>query len=401
MRPHFGKPTFQSKLNQIIANAWPTEKVIEVGPTFMERVLNLVDQQYLKDIIAATVGLDHPQWYPFERVMRRVTLHNGGTENKWGRFTREAEALIAAIHAVRKPEVLKARAVTQIANMVVFLERWTIINQAIVQQKGAAAGRQLLLGAVSVAAGGLLIASLVYAGPIVAGAGAFGAGFATDAVVAANLARLGQVAAAGGLGFAGAPTALLLTDSVSVMLEAERAAADNRTILVCEIDKQMSAWKERGVSPYMQAALVGGGIGFGGGLLTLSAAGSKVILAATTFGVGVAQLYALGQLNEAAVQSIAEYRWAIEQQALGNNERARYHLRRSRAYAVQARQRGLESIILASLSASIGGSFKSALLEGESAILKMFANSSDTLPMSVDIGLDTLQNLGGGGTRPQ
>lgn len=407
LRRHFGKPTFQSRLNGIIAESWPEERVIEIGATFMERTLNLVDQQYLKDAIASTVGLDHPDWIEFERVMKRVTLFTGLTENRQGGFTRTTQKLITAIEklpAKRFPvrnldqntrDVLKARAITQLANMVIYLERWSEINREITRQKAEAAGKQLLLTALGLTAGGLLVASVVYAGPIVAGAGAFSAKFATDAIVAANLAKLGQIAAGAGMGIAGAPTGLFVADTAANIMSAKRNAINNGTIYACEIDRQMKAWREKGVSPYLNAALVGGSIGAGGGLLTLTKAGARVVLWGTSFGVGIAQLYSLGKLSENSMKSLAEYQLAIDEHRKGNNEAARTHLASSRYWAQKANERALESVIIGVLSLSIGTSFQAALLEGENAIRVIFANSSDTLPLAFGVAADSVTAITG------
>lgn len=404
---HYGKNTFQAKLNQIIAQEWPVQKVIEISPTFMERALNLIDQQYLKDAIASTIGLDHPLWNEFERVMKKVTLLTYTTENKHGKFTRKTEELISAINSLsqrqmktpnttrEQRDILKGRAVTRIANMVIYLERWSIINVEITKQRAEAAGRQLFLNALGLTAGGVLIASIVYAGPIVAGAGAIGAKLSADIVIAAQLARLGQVIAAAGMGAAGAPTGLLLTDTTAAVLEAQRLSANNGTVYACELDRQINAWKQEGVSPYLKAALVGGSIGLGGGVLTLSQAGAKVVLLATTFGISVAQLYTLGQINDNSMKSMAEYRLAMEEHEKGNNEQARIHLQNSRRYAQEANESLLETIVVGALSASISTGFKAALLEGESAIRVLFANSSDTLPMAVGIATESIQQLTG------
>jgi hypothetical protein len=399
---YYGHDSFASKLNEIITTQWPEKKVIEISPIFMEKVLNLVDQQYLKDSIARTIGLNHPAWQEFERVMKRVTLMTYTTENKYGAFTKKTEALIKAIETVprkyMKPQVysaeqagvLKARAISRIANMTVFLARWDIINREITKQRGEAAGKQLLLNTVSVAAGGLLIASIVYSGAIVAGAGTFAASFASDAVVAAQLARLGQVVGGMGMGVVGAPTTVLLTDSTNAVLEAQRQAADNHSVYACELDQQMKEWKARGVSPYLNAALVGGSVG-AVGVVTFTTLGAQTILYSTALSVGIAEAYMLGQINDYGMKSLAEYNMAIKAHERGDDEEARAHLRKSREYAQAGGQSVIQALVVGALSISIASEFGPALRDGEAAIRVMFANSSDTLPTALGIAMDSVR----------
>jgi hypothetical protein len=405
LQGYYGTDRFQLKLNEIIAKQWPEKKVIEISPVFMEKILNLVDQQYLRDSIAKTIGLDSDEWSDFERKMKYVLLAGYTTENKYGQFTKKTEQLVNKIKNIDRnqmkkktadkyeADVLKARAVTQIANMAFFLGRWSILNNEIAQNRADAAGKQLLFNAMTLSASGLLVASLVYAGPVVVGAGVFASSLTTDVVVAAQFARLGQIAAGVGMGVVGAPTALLFTDSTSAVMEAGRNAANNHSVYACELDKQMKNWKRKGVSPYISASIVGGGVGAVGGVLTLSAAGAKVVLLATSFGVGFAELETLGQINVNGMKALAEYRLAIQANDQGDNATARLHLQKSRDYAQKSGEKLLEGIVVGALSLAIGSEFKAALHEGEAMIRVVFANSSDTLPMALGIAKDSVQQL--------
>lgn len=406
---HYGKSTFQAKLNQIVTEHKPSDKVIELGTTFLEKTLNLIDQAYLRNSIASTIGLNNQKWGEYERVMKKVTLMTYGTENKYGRFTRTTEALIQEIKntprqrmgipnlTAEQANVLRARAISQIANMNIYLAKWSIINSEISKQRAAAAAQQLFFNMLSFGAGTVLVASIIYAGPIVLGAGTFAASFAADVVVAANLARLGQVLAGVGMGAVGAPTGLLLTDSTTAVMEAQRVASNSHTLYACELDRQLNQWRSRGTGPYFEAAVIGGTIGFGGGALTLTALGSKVIMGATYFGVAVAQLYTLGMLNENSMKALAEYKLAVEEINKGNREAAVEHLKKSRDYDLAGKQYLIQGVVVGALSASLGTSFKAAILQGEEAIRVLFANSSDTLPMALGIALDSINTFFSGG----
>ena len=132
------------------------------------------------------------------------------------------------------------------------IQRLSSINAELRDQRNSTFLRQLRLGAVTVAAGGFLVATTLYMGPIIAAAGALGGSFATDIVVAANLAKLGQVLAGAGLGITGAPASLLVLDTASVLAQANYESQTGRTLYTCELAKKidLSAQKAR-FTPYI------------------------------------------------------------------------------------------------------------------------------------------------------
>ncbi len=405
LQRYYGTPMFMTELNEILATEWPEDRVIDISATFMERVLNRVEQEYLKDSIAASLGLDNQHWWEFERVMRNVTLFGRLSGNKHGAFTRKTLALMEAIKRTpakyfrtqglnaEEREVYKARAISRLANMVLYIERWSEINREIAKLRAEASGRQLMIGTLGLTSAGILVASLVYAGPIVTGAGAFAGKFAADTIVATQLIRLGQAASGALLGGVGGPITLLLADSTTTILQAQRMSADNGTVYVCELDRQIQEWRERGVGPYLGVAALGAGSGMLGGVLTFHKVGAQVVLHATSFGVAVMNLYSLGQLHDNSMRSLAEYKLAQIEMERGNRPKAKEHLRNSRAYAQRSGERLLESIIVTALSASIGAGFKAALFEGEAAIRILFANSSDTLPLAAGVAIEAISDL--------
>ncbi len=400
---HYGKNSFDAKLNELLELHWPTAKVIETSPLFVEKVLNKVEQQYLLHAIASTIGLDHPEWDQFFRVMRRITLnfYSPGTTENHQLFSRRTETLMTTIRdlSLRKmkkknttqeeADVIKARALTMIANMFIFLERQSNINREIIMLRAQAARAAFTFNLIRYGSIGLLIASTVYAGPIIAIAGAAARGLIADVVIASQMAKLGQIAAGGGLGFVGAPVGYALTSSSSAMYQAQTNSLNNGTVYACELNKKFEEWRNQGASPYMKAALTGGGLGLFGGALTLTRAGAQVVLYATTFGVGVGQLYALNQMNENSMRGLAEYRLALMAQENGNNELAKEHLRNSRRYFQIAGEKRIESIVISILSISFAaGDFRAALIQGEDMIRVMYANSSDTLPQAFQSAVD-------------
>jgi hypothetical protein len=399
VRRYLGAPSFQKELNNIIATHWPEKKVIDISPVFIEKVLYRIEQEYLKNEIAQTVGLDHPQWVFFEKSLKYVTIQNAyGPENNKN-WAEAVEKLISDIQRVDSSthrrselemETIKARAVTRLANMYLFLERWNILNREISRLQMKALGRKLLLSAIGITAGGLIIASTIYAGPILAAASAAGAKLSTDVIVAAQLARLAQVTAGGVFGAVGAPTALMLTDVSNAHFEANRLSKKQRTVYVCEIDKQLKAWKERGVNPYLKASVVGGSMGLVGGALTLSKYGAKAVLYATGFGVGIAQLYSMKTFSENTIYGLAEYRMAVESLDSGDRETAIEHLHASEDHFRIAKENFLNSIVVGVLAVSIGKDFKTALSQGEVMIRSLYSASADTLPFAAGVATDAV-----------
>jgi len=402
---YYGTDGFQAQLNAIITKQWPVKKVIEVGPVFLEKTLNLVDQAQLRNVIAQTVGLDNQAWKDFEYDMRHVSIFSDFLPNRYHQFTAKTKKLTDAIqnlpassfkykvYSAHQADTLRARAITAIANMAIFLGRWDILNRAIAEQRAAGAGKQFLFTSLSLTAGALLGASIVYAAPAVAAVGTF-AVTSLDGIVAANIARIGgQIFGGVLMGAVGAPTGLLLTDTTSSVMEALRRASNGHTVYACELDKQMQDWRARGVSPYLSASLLGGMVGLGGGLTTLFGLSAKVALAATSFGVGVAEAYTLGQVGDNEMKALAEYQLAVQAQAAGNNVEARLHLEQSRYYAQLAGARLVEGLAVGALSVSIASEFGPALREGQELIRVVIANSSDTLPMALNIMVETAKQL--------
>lgn len=387
---YYATDKFQAQLNDIIENSWPSEQVLEISPTFMEKALNLVDQHYLIDSIQRTIGIESPEWEEFHRVMRNVTTFENLTGNKHGMFTKKTQKLIEAVKKAsssrmnkvtrdkQEQETIKARTIVRIADMFIYLERWSEINREISRLRAQGVGKQLLLTAMTVTGTGLLIASTVYAGPILAAAGAAGASLSSDIVIASLLARLAQVAAGASVGAVGGPASVLMVDSGRSLLNAGRYSKNNHTVYACEIDKQFSQWKKRGINPYLKGMLIGGGIGVFLGPLTATQVTARLTLTATGLGVGLVEAHILKGLSYNALEAIAEYRLAMEAFEQGDREGAIEHLHASREFAQEAKEAGLEAIVVSVLATHIGGHFREAMILGKDAIIKLLATSTDT-----------------------
>lgn len=405
LRGHFGQPTYEKKLVEILEKAWPEEQVIDISPVFMERTLNLVEQQHLKHLIAQTIGFDNRNWREFERAMRNVTLFNSILDNRNRNFIKLSERLMEDVERVKvrnmrrkglsdnEGELLRARTATTLANMYIYLQRWDVLNRLISEQEVAALKRKILTLGIGVVAIGVVVTGTIYMGSILGVASAIGAKFASDVVVAANLARLAQVVAGAGLGAVGGPAVVVTQESAKAHFNALKNSRNNRTLYTCEIDKQIEVWKNKGVSPYLKASLLGAGMGMGG-VLSFHAIGAKALLAATTFSVTVAQAYTLGKLHHNTVLALAEYRYAMEAQERGDREAALAHLHKSREYSALAKEDLLNSVIIGVLSVSIATSLKPALIKGEEVIRVMYANSADTLPEAVRMAREAFGSMG-------
>lgn len=393
---YYGDDDFDRRLGQTLMGVSPEKKVIELSPLFMEKTLLLIEQKNLMNSIEKTIGLNSPQWQKFFRVMRSVTLHVNTPHTIGNRklFAKDTEVLMEDIKMLPfykfknrfetedQFEVEKARAVAQIATMYMAVERMSVINKEIILLRGQAASQALKFNMIRIGAAGIAIAGTVYAGPIVMAAGTLGASLTTDVIVAIHLAKLGQILGGAALGAVGGATIQLTLDTSAALMEANRLSKNNRTNHACEIEKQFNVWKSQGASPYLNSALFGAALGLGGGVITLSKWGAKVILMGLTFGVAVPTLYSIGELNKLSIESLAEYRKALDTMEKGDRQQALTHLKNSRQLAQDAGEKRLETIFLAVLAAAVGTSFKSAFINGEHEIRALYANSADTLPQA-------------------
>jgi hypothetical protein len=396
----YGRPDFEPALEKIVKESWPKAKVIQVSTTFVERAINMVDQARLRNSIALTAGLESREWWEFEKEMKRVTLLEGYVVTKWDQFPKLTVRLLEAIKAARPSramnfnreeyELVKAEALMRVSDMASYLLRWSMINRGLIDERGAAAQKQLAIIGIGMIGGGVMLSTMVASGAIVAGAGAYAGTLSANPVVSALLVKVGEVAGGVALGVVGAPTALAVTDAHHAYVEAKKQSQNLQTSFSCELSKQMQAWKDRGASPYLTVALYGGALGAAGGALTFTRATSQVVLYATGFGVGVAQLYSVGKMSNLAMESLAYYKLAQEADEAGENEKALKLLYKSRDLAQQAQEKGLESIIIGTLSVYIVGNFRGAMVQGEKAIRTLYANSADTLPLAGKAALSAI-----------
>lgn len=401
---HYGRTTYNARLNEILSQAWPEERVIDVSASFIEKTLNLVEQKHLENLIHQSVGLNNPKWIAFARHMRSVTLFDSGVQN--GVNDRVTQDLLNEIDSLRIinrsfiPEsrrrfahltpnelgLLKARAASAVATMYAFLGRWSLINAEITRQNARAVRQKYVVFGTVVAAGGVSVVATMYMGSIFVTTAAITAGFATDVVVAANLARITQLVVGAGIvgGGIGAPAFDIAIDNVNLHASAAAAAENNHTPYACEIEKRLAVWRERGVSPYLKTSLKGAGIGLATAGFTLHRITAKMVLGLVIPSVAVAQGNMVYRYANNKKLQGEEIRQAILAHEQGNKELAIEHLKQSRLYGAQATGDTAKSILIGALSISIAGSIKAALASDE-AIGVMMANSADTLPQVAKI----------------
>jgi hypothetical protein len=396
LRNHWGRPTFEAKLKQLVGQHWPQTKVIEISPAYMEKVLNLVDQARLKNSIELTIGTDEEEWQWFDQTMRTISILGMTGQSMARPLDKMALSLLQKISKAPKKdktisperyELVKAEALTRLADMHTWLLRWRVLNGQMLDDHAAAAAKTVAMVAIGLVGAGVLVSTLFVAAPIVAGAGAMTAGVSSSPVVSALLVKVAETAAGSAIGFFGAPAAILAQDSYQAVSEAAKQSANRQTSFSCELSIEIEKWQEKAPGRLASAAALGAGIGAVGGAMTFSTYSAKLVLYATGLGVGVAQLYAMGQMSVNTIESLAYYRMAQEAQSAGDHIMAVRHLQKARDLAQQAGAFGLETIIIAVLSYHVSKHFMHALHEGSGAIRKLYAASADTLPTAANATL--------------
>lgn len=396
-----GRPHFERRLQEILGRLNPEQRVIDVSPYFTEKLLYLVDQKYLEDSIVRSIGKQTGEWNMFGITMRNM-LSSGLPTTDSRNLARRAEDLVRAIqrltiynsrhfasfnYSTDEAALIKAKAAALVTNMWLTLEYINNINAEIRRQNTQAFFAGLPLQLIRIGTAGVLVATTIYAGPIVAITAGLARGLVADAALSLYMARIGQAVAGGVIGAAGAPAGLAVYNTSQAIMVAQRNSLNNRTLLACELNEQFSHWRSQGISPYLSASLVGGSIGLSltGSIAFLPRVGAQALLSVASFGVAVAQLYSVGKMTENHILSLHEYRLAMTVNEAGNKEQALVHLRASRDYAQLAGERAVQSVIIGVLSASVGATFRSALVNGQDEIATILANSSDTLPMALQV----------------
>ncbi len=391
---HYGKSTFESKLQELIKAHWPQPKRIEISPTFWERVLSIVDMQRVRHFASLLLRQDHHQglrdddYYWFDHHMKHIMLTGSTAGDLRHPLDKMTENVIKKMAKAKAPkeytkeswEMVKTEGIARVSEMFTFLSRWRVINGQIIDMKGAIAARKMALFALAAIGAGVLIGTMVVSGPLIAGAGSAAGGLSANPVVAGLLVKVAETAAGSMLGVVGAPAAMMIQDSYLMYSEADKQSKNNQTDLNCELMKRIQIWKSNAAEEYLSAAVTGGALGFAGGALTMTRAGAQMVLYATGFGVGVAQLFAVGKMSMKTVEALAYYRLAEDALEAGDRALAVQLLHHARDLSQEAGEKALESIILAVLSYYLVNNFKGAVKNGAGAIRVLYANSADTLP---------------------
>lgn len=394
LRRHYGKPGFEQKLQELVKKHWPEAKRIEISPTYWERILSIVDMQRVRHFAALLLREDHYQglqdedYYWFDHHMKHIMLTGSTAGDLRHPLDKMTENVIKKMARSKAPkgyskeewELVKAEGIARVSEMFTFLSRWRVINGKIIDAKGAAAARKMAIFALGAIGAGVLVGTMVVSGPLIGGAGAAAGGLSSNPVVAGLLVKVAETAAGSLLGIVGAPAAMMVQDSYLMISEADKQSKNNFTDLNCELMKRIEIWKSHAAEEYLTAAVTGGALGLAGGALTMTRAGAQMVLYATGFGVGVAQLFALGKMSIKTVEALAHYKMAEEALEAGNRELALQLLHKARDLSQEAGEKALESIILGVLSYYLTQNFRGAMKNGAGAIRVLYANSADTLP---------------------
>lgn len=398
--PYYGTEQFEPNLESIVSTKWPKESVDRTSGLFYERVVNLVDQVRLRHSVAQLIGLDNKEWVEFERYMTGISVHRGIVTHV-SLIEASARRLLKILDDTKRSprkkglewDLIRAEALLRITDMHLQMMRWRAINGEILDEQARASAKAFVVFGVGLVSSGVIVATTIYAGPLLAGTGALAASLSSNPAVAGLLIRLGGAAGSSLLGAVGAPAATLMVGSYNTLTEAAKVSNNAGTSYPCELAKQIEQWKKRAPEEALSSAAFGASIGMLGSLATFNPKTAKLILYSTGIGVSVAQAYAVGKFGQKTVESIAYYKLAKEAEERDDMEAARMHLYTARDLAQQAGQKALESIIIATLTLQVGASFKQALVEGEAAILALWASSSDTVPAAANNVLDVMDEV--------
>ncbi len=369
----YGLAGFQQNLTDILEENWYEERVIDMSPVFMEKLLNLVDQHKLIDLIQTTVRADNYNWGKFklhmELILQKQTYIK---KNQMEVYRSHALALIEDIQKLPDYKiksktitgydkgVMQARTIMAINNMNFAIERWNLINKEIQElRKKSRRKTVLLIGLTSVGVAAS-ISALVYAGPVIAVASRFATSYASDAVVASYLTRAGRIIATSGVGGVFGASSKLAVDTGTIVSQATRNSNSANTDYLCELEKKIGQWKKKGISPYVKVALISGVVSVPAGELMLTKLGGRIIYGAIAGSATIQSLYSMNALSESALKALAEYRTAnklydqaIKDQKNGdfaqaqiNREFANIHLQKYRIYWGQSKKNAAESLLI-------------------------------------------------------
>ncbi len=401
MIAHYGKSSFQAALNGILDKHYPDQKVIEVSPVFYERILYIVDQQLLWNDIELTIGKNHPLWWrDYKPYMQTVThFHYGLRDWEHDKLQVTLEKLTELISGLTiqtmkkkgltqaEVDTIKKRTLLELEDVHMYIERWNIINHEIAQAHINDNLRTAGLVALGFLPGGVIVATTIRSGVIIGAATRFAMTVAGDVASASRLQKTSQILMGGVFGVAGGAAIQMDIDIYNIIAEASRNSKNNHSLYACEIDKQIRAWKSRGVAPYLKAAALGGSIGVGGGILTTNAVTAAALMHVTRWGVNGALLYKTYEFGEhtwASYSKLAEAqdvmaRGGNAEQVLKNREEAKQILREARFDRQNAYEALLETLFIGLLAKEIHHEFPHAMNAGDDAIRILFASSADTM----------------------
>lgn len=403
LQKHFGRTTFQENLVSVLMQNFPDKKVVEVSAAFYERVLHLVDQQYLANDIAMTVGTHHRLWWnEFRPQMQNVTHYRRpirGFELK--RFRQSTEDLINTVISLTpdqmekrglrssEADIIKARTVMGLQEVHAFIENWHLINLQLQRMRTANTTVNISLLALGLFPAGVIATTTVKANAIIAAASRFAVSFSSDAVVARRLSRLSQVLASGSMGAAGGTAAVMLSDISTVLTTSGRNSRNNDSLYMCELNKQLIALKQRGAAPYLSGMAIGGTIGAGlvGGSLFLSKTGNRALLTTTVLGVGGVTMYSMNQIRKDTMIAIAELEYAKAAMESGDRPLAMFHKQKARQHQGDAKVMSVNFVLLSILSWQLRLDTPHAYRQGEELIRSIFASSADTLPTALQTAI--------------
>ncbi len=355
---YYGQKKYNMRLQEVLNQTWYDERIIDMSPVFMEKLLHLVEQHNLTNLIQATVRADNYNWMKFKLHMELILNKETYIKQKpMDVYRKHALALIEDIENLPdsiikassitglEKRLLVARTVMAINNMNLAIERWNAINKEIRDSRRKSRNKtMMMLGLTSVGLA-VSISTMVYAGPVIALASRIAASYSSDVVVAAYMARAGRILATSGLGASFGASSKLAVDTGTIVSQANRSSNNLNTDFLCELERKIEHWKKTGISPYVKVALISGVVSVPAGELMLTKLGGKIIYGAIAGSTTIQALYSLNALSDSALMAWAEHRdairlydEAIEYEKLGDLEKSNMVLNQSRQRLLNSRR---------------------------------------------------------------
>ncbi len=369
----YGRPDFEARLQEIIQEHWPKTKFNDVSALFYERVSNLVDQARLKDSIARTIGLNHPDWERFEWLMRAISLKGIMGKGTDIPFEETALILMKTISEAEQPAAIPdagewkmrvAEGIMRTNDMFSYLARWRAINGELVDERAHVAAQKAAMLSLGLVGAGVLYSSIILTAPAIAASATWAATLPVSPAVASLVTKAAELSVGELMGLYGSPGAFFMSSAYQTIAGGETSAVNNRTNLSCELSKQIDEWKKTAPQKLLSTAVTGIGFGAAKGALSFSRVTEKLILPYMIAADSIETFYVLKKLKDSLAESVTLYKMAEDAEAAHDHARALELLHRSQELAQESGSHELDLILVDTLSHNSGSAFVDVLKDG-------------------------------------